>query len=87
MTQQAVGKALGKDILKVEVMSLGAVSRNLFHQKKKKTSGLTHGDDFVVTGTKGSLLEPERVSNQSKHHRSRFDKEHRSVESEREGQG
>ena len=28
-------------------------SRNLFHNKKRKTSGLTHGDDFVVTGTKG----------------------------------
>ena len=32
-------------------------SRNLFHNKKMKTSGLTHGDDFVVTGTKVSLLE------------------------------
>ena len=36
---------------------LGRSSRNLFHNKKKKTSGLTHGDGFVVTGTKGSLLE------------------------------
>ena len=32
-------------------------SRNLFHNQKRKTSGLTHGDDFVVTGTKESLLE------------------------------
>ena len=32
---------------------LERVSRNLFHNKKRKTSGLTHGDDFVVTGTKG----------------------------------
>ena len=36
---------------------LGLSSGNLFHNKKKKTSGLTHGDDFVVTGTKESLLE------------------------------
>ena len=31
--------------------------RNLFHNKNQKTSGLTHGDDFVVTGSKASLLE------------------------------
>ena len=31
-------------------------SRNVFHNKRK-TSGLTHGDDFVVTVTKESLLE------------------------------
>ena len=36
---------------------LGRSSRNLFHNKKRKTSGLTHGHVFVVTGTKGSLLE------------------------------
>ena len=36
---------------------LGRSSRNLFRNKKKKTSGLTHGDDVVVTGTKGSLSE------------------------------
>ena len=35
----------------------GRSSRSLFHNKKRKTSGLTHGDDFVVTGTKESLLE------------------------------
>ena len=38
---------------------LGRSSRSLFHNKKKKTSGLTHGDDFVVTGSQGSLLELE----------------------------
>ena len=32
-------------------------SRNLFHKKKRTTLGLAHEDDFVVTGTKGSLLE------------------------------
>ena len=35
---------------------LGRRSRSLF-RKKKKTSGLTHRDDIVVTGSKGSLLE------------------------------
>ena len=33
------------------------LGRGLFHHKKRETSGLTHGDDFVVTGSKGSLLE------------------------------
>ena len=32
-------------------------SRILFHNKKWKTSGLTHRYDFVVTGSKRSLLE------------------------------
>ena len=36
---------------------LGRSSRTLFHNSKRKTSGLTHGDDFVVTGTKRRLLE------------------------------
>ena len=35
---------------------LGRSSRNLFHHKKKKTSGLTHGDDFVVTGSKAKSV-------------------------------
>ena len=36
---------------------LGRISRNFFHNNKRKTSGLTDGDDYVVTGTKESLLE------------------------------
>ena len=39
------------------VYELGRSSRNLFQHKTRKTSGLTHGDDFVVTGMKESLLE------------------------------
>ena len=35
---------------------LGRSSSNLFHNKKQ-TSDLTHGDDFVVTGSKESQLE------------------------------
>ena len=51
-TQQAIGNETGKDTSKIGDTSWGAL-----HNKKKKTSGLTHGDDFVVTGSKGSLLE------------------------------
>ena len=36
---------------------MGRSPRNLFHNKKKKNWGLTHGHDFVVTGSKESLLE------------------------------
>ena len=32
-------------------------SSNLFHNKKQQTSDLTHGDDFVVTGSQESQLE------------------------------
>ena len=66
---------------------LGRSSRNLFHNKKRETSGLTHGDDFVVTGNEGESVGAqeafgERVSNQSEHHRCRFDKEHQGAESD-----
>ena len=36
---------------------LARSSRSLLHTKTRNTSGVTHVDDFVVTGTKGSLLE------------------------------
>ena len=57
------------------------------NNKKRETSELTHGDDFVVTGTKEECLGAqeaagERVSNQSEDHRGRFDKEHQSAASE-----
>ena len=61
---------------------VGRSSRNLFHHKRRKT----HGDDFVVTGTKGSMLELkkqlESVRNQGGHHRSSFGKECQGAESE-----
>ena len=58
---------------------LGSCSRNLFHNKKRQTSGLTHEDDFVVTGTKGSLLELTKQLEsvypiKSEHYRGSFDK-------------
>ena len=29
---------------------LGLSSKNLFHHREHQVSGLTHGDDFVLTG-------------------------------------
>ena len=36
---------------------LGLSSKNLFHHKEHKVSGLTHGDDFVLTGPTERLME------------------------------
>ena len=55
--QHAIGKRLARASQKIGVTSWYAVQETCLYNKKRKTSGLTHGDDFVVTGTKGSLLE------------------------------
>ena len=39
---------------------LGLSSKNLFHHKEKRVSGLTHGDDFVLAGPTWKLMEFER---------------------------
>ena len=39
---------------------LGLSSKNLFHDKEDRVSGLTHGDDFVLTGPTKKLMEFER---------------------------
>ena len=39
---------------------LGASSKNLFHHKEDQVSGLTHGDDFVLTGPTEKLREVKR---------------------------
>ena len=39
---------------------LGLSSNNLFHHKEDRVSGLTHGDDFVLTGPTEKLVEFER---------------------------
>ena len=39
---------------------LGLSSKNLFHHKGDRVSGLTHGDDFVLTGPTKKLMEFER---------------------------
>ena len=56
---QRCSKQLGTRLARAsgKLWLLERSSRNLFHDKKRKTSGVTYGDDFVVTGTKGSLLE------------------------------
>ena len=38
---------------------LGLSSKNLFHHKENQVSGLTHGDDFVLTGPTKRLTEFE----------------------------
>ena len=39
---------------------LGLSSKNLFHHKEDRASGLTHGDAFVLTGPTKKLIEFER---------------------------
>ena len=39
---------------------LGLSSMNLFHRKENRVSGLTHGDDFVLTGPTKRLMEFEK---------------------------
>ena len=38
----------------------GLSSRNLFHHKENRVSGLTHGDDFVLTGLTKEKMELQR---------------------------
>ena len=38
---------------------LGLSSKNLFHHKENRVSGLTHGDDFVLAGPTNKLMEFE----------------------------
>ena len=39
---------------------LGLSSKNLFHHREDRVSGLIHGDDFVITGPTEKLMEVER---------------------------
>ena len=54
-TQQAIGEEIGKGILNVGVMSWGAIQETCPKTRKKKTSGLTHGDDFCGDRNEGEL--------------------------------
>ena len=58
---------------------LGASSKNLFHHKEDRVSGLTHGDDFVLTGPTEKLMEIERKMKEAY---PRVIKEHQNVEQE-----
>ena len=62
-------------------------SRSLFHNKRKKTLGLTHGGRLCGDRIEGESVGAqetvgERVSNQSEQHRGRFGKEYHGAEPE-----
>ena len=66
---------------------LGLSSKNLFHHKENRVSGLTHGDDFVLTGPTMKLMEFERKTTsvypvKSEDHRLWVTEEHQNVEQE-----
>ena len=46
---------------------LGLNSKNLFHHKENRVSGLTYGDDFVLTGPTEKLMEFERITADYQH--------------------
>ena len=50
VTQQATGGAIGKSISKGMEQQLGLRLSNLFQHGGHRVPGMTHGDDFVVTG-------------------------------------
>ena len=58
--QQASGKETGKGMCRKLGLRAGAQPKKLVPQQDRETSGLTHGDHFVVTETKASLLELEK---------------------------
>ena len=78
---QRCSKQLGTRLAKAS-RKLGLSSRSLFRNKKKKTSGMTHRDALVVTGSKRSLLELKKQLESVERHRSRFGKEHQGAEPE-----
>ena len=51
---ELIGKRMSRTYWQENVKNcgfqLGFSSKNLFHQKENRISGLTHGDDFVLTG-------------------------------------
>ena len=66
---------------------LGLSSKSLFRHEGHRVSGMTHGDDFLVTGPTDRLADLKnkilgRVSNQNKNHQSRVNREHQSTKQE-----
>ena len=83
------GQQLGmwQEHVRVWGFQLGLSSKNLFHHKENRVSGLTHGDDFVLTGPTKKPMEferkmTERVSHQSEDHRLWVAEERQNVEQE-----
>ena len=52
-TESAIGKSMSRN------GDVGLRSKNLFHRKVNRVSGLTHRDDFVLTGPTKRLTEFE----------------------------
>ena len=63
-------------------LQLGLSSKNLFHHKDNRISGLTHGDDFVLTKPTKKLVEfvyqenDKCLSHQSEDHQLWIAEEH-----------
>ena len=56
-TPQPIGHEVGRTISDGGSTKLEQRSKNLFHHKNNLLSGMTHGDDFVVTGPTSKLIE------------------------------
>ena len=61
VTQQALGSAIGKSISKVGGVSWGRSSKHVFRRDGPRVSGVTHGDDFVVTRPTDRLTERTKL--------------------------
>ena len=74
-TQPAIGNAIGKNTLRIGDFNWDSAQSTLFHHKEDRVSGLTHGDDFVLTGPTKKLMEFEEddecVPHQSEDHHTR----------------
>ena len=56
-TQQASGSVIGKSTSKAGDIQLGLSSKHLFRHEGHRVSGMTHGDDLVLTGPTDWLTE------------------------------
>ena len=85
--QPATGSVTGKVTSRNGDFNWDSARRISFHHKEDRVSGLTHGDDFVLTRPTEKLMEVQRkmtkcVSNQSEGHQLRVVKEHQNIEQE-----
>ena len=59
-TLLAIGNVIGKSTSRNWDSKWDSVRKNFFLQTENRVSGLTHGDDFVLTGPTKKLMELER---------------------------
>ena len=57
--QQATGSVIGRKTSRNGDFNLDSARRTCFNHKENQVSGLTHGDDFVLTGPTKRLTEFE----------------------------